>query len=43
MRISESRRRKQNQWRRAIVNMMLGLLAGILVWVIVLWTALQTE
>jgi hypothetical protein len=43
MQNQRSHRRKQKDWRRAIVNIMLGLLAAILLWVIVLWAALQTE
>ncbi|WP_279538566.1 hypothetical protein [Paenibacillus agricola] len=36
-------KRKQKDWRRAIVNLMLGLLAAIVLWIIVLWATLQTE
>lgn len=43
MQNQRSRKRKPKDWRRAIVYIMLGLLAAILLWVIVLWAALQTE
>ncbi|SFM06018.1 hypothetical protein SAMN03159341_11550 [Paenibacillus sp. 1_12] len=43
MRNTEIRQHKGYQWRRAIVYLMLGLLSGILFWVIVLWAALPTN
>jgi hypothetical protein len=43
MRNTESHQHKGNNWRKAIVYLMLGLLSGILLWVIVLWAALPTN
>jgi hypothetical protein len=43
MQNQRSRRRKPKDWRRAVITLMFGLLAAILLWVIVLWAALEIE